>query len=131
MALENVMRVDNGNIVSGGGSSDRTSADKCMLSENESVKDRLDSVYADGYETITSNNTLANAYTCPTDGYIRISNGNIGLLTKDSSNYWTILQNSGNNLLAGLFVKKGSKVVVFNGSIGTSPGNAVFVKMST
>lgn len=108
-----------------------TSADKCMLSENESVKDRIDSVYAIETVTITSYNTLANAYTCPTDGYVRISNGNIGLLTKDSTNYWTILQNSGDTKLAGIFVKKGSKIVVFNSSIGISPGNAVFVKMST
>lgn len=108
-----------------------TSADKCMMSENESVKDRIDSVYAIETVTITSYNTLANAYTCPTDGYVRISDGNIGLLTKDSINYWTILQNIGNTKLAGIFVKKGSKIVVFNSSVGTSPGNAVFVKMST
>lgn len=106
-----------------------TSADKCMLSENESVKDRVDSVYATGTITITDHNSLSNPYTCPSDGYIRIQNGNIGLCTKNSSNYWTILQNTGNTLLAGIFVKKGSKVVVFNGNTGTSPSNAVFVTM--
>lgn len=107
-----------------------TSADKCMLSDGESVKDRIDSVYAIGTVTITSYNTLANAYTCPTDGYVRISDGNVGLLTKDSINYWTILQNGDTNL-AGIFVKKGSKIVVFKSSVGTSPYKAVFVKMST
>lgn len=75
MALENVMRVDNGNIV-GGGLPDPYPADNVIMSDGvTSVEDALDALTAITIGTpidISSYSDPNNLYKCPSDGYIRL-----------------------------------------------------------
>ena len=106
------MRVDNGNIV-GPSMPDTYPASQVMMSDGDSVEDRVNAHTIDGdFIDITSyiyNSGTYNDYTAPSDGYVVFkytSNSDGGVLVKTDKNTH-ISMTTTKELVQTIFVKKG------------------------
>lgn len=91
-------------------------ASKVMMQDGDSVEDRLDAANIDSNINISSY-TSSNVYTCPSDGYVRISGttstmATLYLLNKTFTTPYTLLQT--NTAYSSIFMRKGAKIYAVN-----------------
>ena len=103
-------------------------ADKVMMSDGvTSVEDRLDAANIDSAVDLSSYTSSSNVYTCPSDGYARISGtasntATLYLMNKAFTFPYTFLQT--NVAYSSIFMRKGVKIYV------TNANSAVFLPLS-
>lgn len=94
-------------------------ADNVMMSDGvTSVENRINTCTYDAFIDISSYTSTANYYTCPSDGYTRItSSGNavasISMLKEDLTDRVGLVQTQTVNIVS-IFCKKGAKIYVEN-----------------
>ena len=109
-----------------------TLAANCLLSDGEtSVEDRIDEMEKHSYggasslTIITSYTDIENPYIVPTDGYVRVTNGNVRLRSISQSESVGLISSSET---ASVFVRKGMPIYIVTSSSGTT--SAYFIPLS-